>query len=92
MFVFEPFLALKMFVFEPFLALKMFVFEPFLALKMFVFEPYNTLFYDVRSCVNKILLINKIFVKQGERAPQNALNTAKFFQTLGLAPGLRYLV
>ncbi len=53
MFVFEPFLALKMFVFEPFLALKMFVFEPFLALKMFVFPLCTPLFYDTRTCVNK---------------------------------------
>ncbi len=40
----------------------------------------------------QVLLINKIFVKQGERAPQNALNTAKVFQTLWLTSGLRYLV
>ncbi len=53
MFVFEPFLALKMFVFEPFLALKMFVFEPFLALKMFVFPLCTPLFYDTRAIVNK---------------------------------------
>ncbi|WP_229712267.1 hypothetical protein, partial [Streptomyces daqingensis] len=63
-------------VLGPFLTLKTSVLGPFLTLKTSVFSLCTPLFYDVHTCVNKILLINKIFVKQGERAPQNALNTA----------------